>query len=96
MFWATELTKIPATLFAVYGIFMSPIGWGLAAFVWGYALLSFLITDQLKIYFFRLMRHEEALSSIQQPYVISPAFPRTLSSFLKNFKKLYSAKNEDI
>ncbi len=60
MFWATELTKIPATLFAVYGVFMSPIGWVLAGFVWGYALFSFLITDQLKIYFFKLMGHEEA------------------------------------
>jgi H+-transporting ATPase len=63
MFWATELTKVPATLFAVYGVFMDPIGWGFAAFVWGYALLSFLITDQLKIHFFRLMGHEEAVSN---------------------------------
>jgi H+-transporting ATPase len=63
MFWATELTKVPATLFAVYGIFMAPIGWAFAGFVWGYALLSFLITDQLKIYFFRLMGHEEAIEN---------------------------------
>jgi H+-transporting ATPase len=63
LFATTEITQVIGTLFAVYGIFMTPIGWELAAFVWGYALLSFLITDQLKIHFFRLMGHEEALAS---------------------------------
>jgi H+-transporting ATPase len=87
MFWATELTKIPATLFAVYGIFMSPIGWAFAGFVWGYALLSFLITDQLKIYFFRLMGHEEAqLSRHQLNVAHSPVF-HGISIFFKNLKK---------
>ena len=62
LFLATEVTQAIGTLFAVYGVFMNPIGWGFAAFVWGYALLSFLITDQLKIHFFRLMGHEEAIS----------------------------------
>jgi H+-transporting ATPase len=61
LFVTTEVTQVVGTLFAVYGIFMNPIGWGLAAFIWGYALLSFLITDQLKIHFFRLMGHEEAI-----------------------------------
>ncbi len=61
LFVTTEVTQIIGTLFAVYGVFMAPIGWGFAAFVWGYALLSFLITDQLKIHFFRLMGHNEAL-----------------------------------
>jgi H+-transporting ATPase len=63
LFVTTELTQVVGTLFAVYGVFMNPIGWGLAGFVWGYAFLSFLITDQLKIHFFRLMRHEEAVTT---------------------------------
>lgn len=63
LFIATEVTQVVGTLFAVYGVFMAPIGWSLAAFVWGYALLSFLITDQLKIHFFRLMGHEEAVEN---------------------------------
>ncbi len=62
LFLTTEVTQVIGTLFAVYGVFMNPIGWGLAAFVWGYASLSFLITDQLKIHFFKLMGHEEAIS----------------------------------
>jgi H+-transporting ATPase len=60
LFVTTEVTQVIGTLFAVYGVFMAPIGWGYAGFIWGYALLSFLITDQLKIHFFRLMGHEEA------------------------------------
>jgi H+-transporting ATPase len=59
LFVTAELTQVMGTFLAVYGVFMNPIGWGLAAFVWGYALLSFLITDVLKIRYFRLMRHED-------------------------------------
>jgi H+-transporting ATPase len=60
LFVTTEITQFIGTLVAVYGVFMPPIGWGLAGFVWGYAFLSFLIFDQLKIHFFKLMKHEEA------------------------------------
>ena len=28
-----------ATLIAVFGLFMTPLGWGWAVFVWGYACL---------------------------------------------------------
>ena len=63
LFITTEVTQVIGTLFAVYGVFMAPIGWEFAAIVWLYALLSFLITDQLKIHFFRLMGHEEAINS---------------------------------
>jgi H+-transporting ATPase len=59
LFITAEVTQVVATLLAVFGVFMNPIGWGLAALVWGYALLSFLITDVLKIHYFRLMGHGE-------------------------------------
>ena len=95
LFVTTEVTQVIGTLFAVYGVFMNPIGWGFAAFVWGYALLSFLITDQLKIHFFRLMGHEEAISNRQQPSVASSTFSHIILSFFKNFKKPSSAKNEE-
>src|SRR5665648_88746 len=36
---AAEITQIIATLFAVYGIFMEPIGWSMGVFIWVYALL---------------------------------------------------------
>jgi H+-transporting ATPase len=59
LFFTAESTQLGGTLIAIYGVFMNPLGWGLAAFVWGYALLSFFITDFLKIRYFRLMRHED-------------------------------------
>ena len=92
LFAATEGTQVVGTLFAVFGVFMNPIGWGFAAFVWGYALLSFLITDQLKIHFFRLMGHQEVFSKRQQPHVDSPIFSHVKKSFFKNFRNLPALK----
>jgi H+-transporting ATPase len=62
LFITTELTQVVGTLFAVYGVFMAPIGWTLAGFIWGYALLAFLITDQLKIHFFKYMYPDETVA----------------------------------
>ncbi len=42
-----------ATLLAVYGIFMAPIGWGWALFIWGYALAWLLVNDRVKIAAYR-------------------------------------------
>jgi H+-transporting ATPase len=59
LFFTAEITQFVGTLIAVYGVFMEPIGWALAGLVWGYALLAFMITDVLKIHFFRLMKHTD-------------------------------------
>jgi H+-transporting ATPase len=48
-------TQAVATLFAVYGFLMTPLGWGLAGFVWGYALLWALATDRVKLLAYRLL-----------------------------------------
>jgi H+-transporting ATPase len=53
LFGTAEITQVAATVIAVYGIFMTPIGWSLALIVWGYALVSFLINDQIKVWLFR-------------------------------------------
>jgi H+-transporting ATPase len=53
--WVAVLgTQIVATLIAVYGLFMTPLGWGWAAFVWGYALVWFLINDRVKLLTYRV------------------------------------------
>ena len=53
--WIAVLgTQIVATLIAVYGLFMTPIGWGWAGFVWGYALLWFLVNDNVKLLAYRI------------------------------------------
>jgi H+-transporting ATPase len=48
-------TQALATCIAVFGIFMTPLGWGYAALVWGYALVWFLVTDQVKLLGYRTL-----------------------------------------
>ena len=53
--WMAVLgTQIVATLIAVYGLFMAPLGWGWALFVWGYALAWFLLNDRVKLLAYRI------------------------------------------
>ena len=59
LFWAVLGTQALATLIAVYGIFMAPIGWRWAAFVWGYALLWFLFNDRIKLAAYRVFDPQE-------------------------------------
>ena len=47
-------TQILATLLAVYGVFMTPLGWGWALFVWAYALIWFLVNDRVKLLAYRI------------------------------------------
>ncbi len=42
-------TQTVATLIAVYGALMTPLGWRWAALVWAYALFWFLIEDRVKL-----------------------------------------------
>jgi H+-transporting ATPase len=42
-------TQALATVIAVYGVFMTPLGWGWASFVWGYALAWFFVNDRVKL-----------------------------------------------
>jgi H+-transporting ATPase len=48
-------TQTLATLIAVYGLFMAPLGWGWALFVWVYALSWFLVNDRLKLFAYRIL-----------------------------------------
>jgi H+-transporting ATPase len=53
--WVAVLgTQIVATLIAVYGLFMTPLGWGWALFVWAYALVWFLLNDRVKLLAYRI------------------------------------------
>jgi H+-transporting ATPase len=53
--WAAVLgTQIVATLIAVYGLFMTPLGWRWAGFVWAYALAWFLVNDRVKLLAYRI------------------------------------------
>ena len=55
LLWSAIITKIIATLFAVFGWFVAPIGWKMALVVWGYAIVTFVLTDWIKIYFYNIL-----------------------------------------
>ncbi|MEB0274170.1 hypothetical protein, partial [Cryobacterium sp. 5B3] len=38
-----------------YGLFMTPLGWGWAAFVWGYAIAWALVNDRIKLLAYRIL-----------------------------------------
>ena len=56
---------------------MTPLGWGWAPFVWGYALAWFLVNDRVKLLAYRILDppradQEPALNSKASPEVMSP------------------------
>ena len=53
----TETTQILGTLAAVYGWFVTPVGWGYVLGIWGYALAWFLINSFVKIQFYHLVQN---------------------------------------
>jgi H+-transporting ATPase len=66
--WIAVLgTQILATLIAVYGVFMTPLGWGWAMFVWGYALAWFLLNDRIKLLAYRIFDPANASSIKKTP-----------------------------
>ena len=48
-------TQTVATLICVFGFLVTPLWWGWAAFVWGYALAWFLVTDPVKLLAYRVL-----------------------------------------
>ncbi len=59
---AVLLTQMAATLIAVYGLFMTPIGWSWALAVWGYALAWFLVNDRVKLLVYRVLSRRTAMA----------------------------------
>ncbi len=71
--WAAVLgTQIVATLIAVYGLFMTPLGWGWALFVWGYALAWALVTDRVKLLAYRVFDPTAAPLLAKIPVDVTP------------------------
>jgi len=71
--WVAVLgTQIVATLIAVYGLFMTPLGWGWALFVWGYALAWFLVNDRVKLLTYRVFDPTAAPVLAKKPVDVTP------------------------
>jgi H+-transporting ATPase len=75
--WTAVLgTQIVATLIAVYGLFMPPIGWGWAMFVWGYALAWFFVNDRAKLLAYRVFDPTAAPLLIKKSVDMTPEIAR--------------------
>ena len=48
-------TQVLATAICVFGFLVTPLWWGWAAMVWGYALAWFLLTDPVKLLAYRIL-----------------------------------------
>ena len=59
LFFTCESTQVVATLFAAMGIFMAPIGWALAGFIWLYAIVAFVTANFLKVYLVRWLNSKQ-------------------------------------
>jgi len=57
LFWSAIGTKLLATMLVIYGIYVSPLSWKLAGFVWLYSLVAFVITDFMKVHFYKVLDH---------------------------------------
>jgi len=60
-------TQLLATLIAVYGLFMTPLGWSWALLVWGYALAWFVVTDRVKLVAYRIFDPAAAPLLLRDP-----------------------------
>ncbi len=60
LFWAVVGTQVIATLIAVYGLFMAPLGWYWAVLVWVYALAWFLVNDCVKLVAYRMLDPQQS------------------------------------
>ncbi len=70
-------TEILATLIAVYGILITPVGWTYALIMWGYAIFWIFIEDQIKIWIYgaidkkkdKVEEEKEKLREIKMPMI---------------------------
>ena len=68
-------TQAIATVIAVFGLgLVTPLGWRLAALVWGYAVAWFLVTDPVKLLAYRVLDPSSASSplKIAPPPALAP------------------------
>ncbi len=65
LFNATFSTRILGTLIAVYGIFITPIGWENAMWLWLYALTWFVFNDAVKVATYAFLKQHKNNASFQ-------------------------------
>ncbi|OCB31398.1 plasma-membrane proton-efflux P-type ATPase [Mycobacterium parascrofulaceum] len=69
-------TQVIATLIAVYGMAMTPLGWRWAGIVWAYALFWFLIEDRVKLGAYHWLDHHPRREHPSDPLPVADSPPR--------------------
>ncbi len=59
---ASLWSAVLATVISVYGIFVTPVGWKYALWVWAYALAWVVLNDFIKLQTYRLLRRREVIA----------------------------------
>jgi H+-transporting ATPase len=59
-------TQLAATLIAVHGLLMAPLGWTYAGIVWGYCLVLFLIQDRVKLLGYKIFGEQHTGFLVKQ------------------------------
>jgi len=71
--WVVVLgTQLVATLIAVYGLFMTPLGWGLGSFRLGLCSGVVLVNDRVKLLTYRVFDPTAAPLLAKQPVEVTP------------------------
>ncbi len=74
MIWSAVITKVAATLLVAYGFgIITPISWSEIALIWGYSIISALVTDMVKVDVYNFMqhrghRHRSFLTKLKQSF----------------------------
>ena len=66
LLYAVLITQAIATLISVYGVFMTPIGWKIAALIWAYCIVWFFIEDLTKLLVYKIIEEEHLVLAIQK------------------------------
>lgn len=66
LFGATFVTEIVGTVIAVLGVFITPISWKYALFIWGYAFVWFIFNDIVKQFTYKFVRRHPLPAHIRK------------------------------
>ncbi len=72
LFAAVFGTQAIATLIAVYGVAMTPLGWRWAGIVWAYAVAWFLFNDRVKLAAYWWLDHHPAANTMKTQPAVAP------------------------
>jgi H+-transporting ATPase len=95
LWFAVLGTQMLATLIAVYGLFMTPLGWGWAGFVWGYALAWALVNDRVKLLAYQIFDPTKTPLLAREPLDLTPQIATRAYELYEQRARDESAADQD-